>query len=1635
MKSLRAAWFVVLVALVGATHTWAQSPVRPATAVPVSTSVQKSADAGNPIEALILLDDADELAVQASRANTAKALHALTAVEYTQHLAERQALLGRLTQQFAANVAGTDLQVIKVYSALPVLHVRIFSKDALARITAHPKVRSVDENKVSRRFLSQSLPLIRQPQAANLGYLGAGTTVAVLDTGVDYTRSAFGSCSSPGGACKVVFAQDFAPNDGVLDDDGHGTNVAGIVLGVAPGARIAALDVFRTDGSAYDNDLVSAIEWSIISKSIYNIAAINMSLGGGRHFSPISPTDSFGITIQNAVNAGIVVVVASGNDAYTGSIAWPAAYSNVLSVGAIYDANVGPKFWQACPDTTTAADRVTCFSNSASFLGMLSPGAEISAAGETQSGTSQAAPHVAGAAAVLRAAFPSESVSSLINRLKQGPGIQDHRNGITKPRLDLMAALGNPAGGFSLGVSKVGTGTGTVTSSPSGINCGATCNANFTPDSTVVLTAMPASGSTFTAWSGACTGAAPTCTVTMNSAKSVSATFTPGDNGSTISVMKTGTGTGTVQSNPAGINCGPVCSAGFTPNSLVLLTAQPTSGSTFAGWSGACSGTATSCWVAASGARNLTATFNSQQSPTQVALTVNRSGTGGGTVTSNPAGINCGTVCSTLFAINSTVSLVTTPNPGSTFVGWSGACSGTGTCTVSMSIARTVTATFSTSAASVSLGDALDNTSLSWTTLGSPPWFGQTATSSDGVDAAQSGAITDLQATSVVTSVVGPGTLRYFWRVSSELGYDYLTFFFNDVEQQGKISGEVNWAQRTWTIPTGTHTLRWTYNKDGSASVGQDRAWLDRVEYVPDVPIFVLTVAKQGTGGGTVVSNPSGINCGSVCSASFTQSTNVTLTATPISGSAFTGWSGACSGTAPTCVVGMTVARTATATFSNTPPPLSLGDALDNTALSWSTSSTAPWAGQTNVTSDGIDAAQSGAISALQTTSVVTAVVGPGELRYFWRVSSEPDFDKLTFYFDDVPQQGAISGEVNWVQQAWTIPVGIHALRWTYSKDGSVTLGQDKAWLDRVEFIPAAPAFVLSVVKQGTGSGTIISTPSGISCGSTCSASFSQDTNVTLNASPASGSTFAGWTGACSGMALSCIVNMGAAKTASANFNIVNVNPLLTVTKSGTGSGTIQSIPSGINCGTTCSAIFSPNANVTLFAQTAPGSTFGGWSGACSGNSTLCTVAMASAREVSAVFNGPAPVVLSVNKAGAGSGTVTSAPAGIDCGTSCSSNFAQGSTVTLTATAAQGSLFSGWSGSCSGASTTCVVGMSSARSVTANFAVQPTTVILTVLKSGSGGGTVSSNPAGINCGSVCAASFNQNSQVVLTAVPASGSTFAGWSGACSGAATSCTVSMNSATSATASFGIPVSNQRLSVFRTGSGTVTGADGAVNCGATGTSCSVLLNALSTVTLTAAPAPGWAFSRWLGACNHSSTTCSVSMSSAQAVIAQFTVGSLGSATDNPSLPWVSGATGPTWFSQNINWWQGGSSAQSGSIAHLQETAIQTTITGPGLLTFRWRVSSQAGFDWLSFRLSGSEQEAISGDSPWLEGSWFIPAGTFVVSWVYQKDAIETRLSDAGWLDAVTFTPGTSFSNASAAVLGSRLPIRRSFGAVNAK
>ena len=240
------------------------------------------------------------------------------------------------------------------------------------------------------------------------------------------------------------------------------------------------------------------------------------------------------------------------------------------------------------------------------------------------------------------------------------------------------------SGGGNASLTVGVTGSGTVASNPAGISCPSTCSYVFTGGSQVTLTPTPTSGWTFSSWGGACTGTG-TCTMAMNAAESVTATFVQG---LTLSVSVTGGGT--VTSSPAGINCPSTCSTSFAGGTQVTLTATSADGSGFGGWGGACSGF-DNCVVTMSAAQIVTATF----ALTQYALNV--SVAGNGTVTSSPTGITCPSLCTMNYSSGTPVMLTATPSAGATFSNWGGACTGNGSCLVTMNSRESVTAMFSSS--------------------------------------------------------------------------------------------------------------------------------------------------------------------------------------------------------------------------------------------------------------------------------------------------------------------------------------------------------------------------------------------------------------------------------------------------------------------------------------------------------------------------------------------------------------------------------------------------------------------------------------------------------------------------------------------------------------------------------------------------------------------------------------------------------------------------------------------------------------------------------------------------------------------------------------------------------------------------
>jgi len=250
---------------------------------------------------------------------------------------------------------------------------------------------------------------------------------------------------------------------------------------------------------------------------------------------------------------------------------------------------------------------------------------------------------------------------------------------------------------------------------------------------------------------------------------------------------------------------------------------------------------------------------------------------------------------------------------------------------------------------------------------------------------------------------------------------------------------------------------------------------------------------------------------------------------------------------------------------------------------------------------------------------------------------------------------------------------------------------------------------------------------------------------------------------------------------------------------------------------------------------------------------------------------------LTVARAGTGSGTVTSTPAAINCGSVCANTFGAGAIVTLTATPAAGSVCAGWRGGGCAGTGTCVVTVAAATTVTATFTVP--TVVLTVARAGNGGGTITSTPGGIGCPVTCVATYTPGTRVALTAQADVGSSFGGWSGGgCSGTS-ACVVTLDANTTVTATFTQQFFN--LTVTTSGPGSVASSPSGVSCG---TTCVAGFQPGTTVTVTATAGAGATFSGWSGTCTGTSAFCVVAMTAFRTVTATFTTTFGGAFADDP-------------------------------------------------------------------------------------------------------------------------------------------------------
>ena len=405
------------------------------------------------------------------------------------------------------------------------------------------------------------------------------------------------------------------------------------------------------------------------------------------------------------------------------------------------------------------------------------------------------------------------------------------------------------------------------------------------------------------------------------------------------------------------------------------------------------------------------------------------------------------------------------------------------------------------------LSEALD-TNLSFTTDGDLGWFAQTAVAYFDGDAVQSGGILDTQSSLIRTTVNGAATVSFFWKVSSEVGYDFLEFFIDGVLQD-QISGLVNWHQMMYTITDpGSHILEWRYMKDYSVSEGDDSGWIDRMEWsgtsqppsdplseALDTSLSFTTDGDIGWFSQTAMSYYDGdaAQSGDVLD---NQESMIQTTVTGVGTMSFY-WKVSSeagydflefyidgvlqdriSGSVDWHQMIYTITGSGLHVLDwryvkdysvnegddngwldfvvwsgSTQPPSGggpLSEALDTT-LNLSTGGDEEWFSQTAMSYYDGDAAQSGVILDNQNSLMQTIVIGAGTFSFYWKVSSEDNYDFLEFYIDGI-LQNSISGTVGWHQMMYTISdLGSHILKWRYVKDWSESDGYDAGWVDRLE--------------------------------------------------------------------------------------------------------------------------------------------------------------------------------------------------------------------------------------------------------------------------------------------------------------------------------------------------------------------------------------------------------------------------------------------------------------------------------------------------------------------------------------------------------------------------------------------------------
>ena len=376
----------------------------------------------------------------------------------------RRAMVRRAIDGLVADLTGPattgSFEVVGRFDGLRAVAAWVDVDSALAAASA-PLVRRVLPDSGGKAALLQSLPLAHLSDTRSAGFTGKGLNVAVIDSGIDAAHPSFAgavvaeACFCSSNCCPNGRATQLGYG-AALDQNGHGTNVAGIMAGrgagapagAVPEAGIIAVRVLDAQGYfSTTGDIAAALNWLHLNYPA--VAAVNMSLETFARFAAACDDSfvDFAGKASQLRDDGASLVAATGNEGDLSRVAAPACLADVIGVAAVWDAAQQDPAVFSCNDGRVAADEITCFSNRGVLADLLAPGAAVTATGlgggtSTYYGTSQASPMVAACAAVLRDANPQASAAQRFHAMKQSPTmVHDAAGGANYPRLDCARSV------------------------------------------------------------------------------------------------------------------------------------------------------------------------------------------------------------------------------------------------------------------------------------------------------------------------------------------------------------------------------------------------------------------------------------------------------------------------------------------------------------------------------------------------------------------------------------------------------------------------------------------------------------------------------------------------------------------------------------------------------------------------------------------------------------------------------------------------------------------------------------------------------------------------------------------------------------------------------------------------------------------------------------------------------------------------------------------------------------------------------------------------------------------------------------------------------------------------------------------